>query len=97
MAATPPEDDIEAWRQFFNGEGEGGYLMRNMMGGSLTIYPDSPDPLDQRKAAICAELERRGHIRAREVPADAGKGWGRFVVYYGPLSSMWREGEAPQG
>lgn len=92
----PSDADIEAWRQFFNGEGEGGYLMRNVMGGSLTIYPDSPDPLDQRKAAICSELEQRGHIRSREVPADADKGWARFVIYYGPLSPMWREDETPR-
>lgn len=91
--SNPSEADIEAWRQFFNGEEEGGYLMRNVLGGMLPIYPDKPDPLEQRKAAICAELARRGHIRAREVPAEGG--WARLIMYYGPLCWESRESEPP--
>jgi hypothetical protein len=88
------EEQIEDARQFFYGEGSHAAMAR-LFGGSLTAYPDSDDPNQQAICALCAELERRGHVRARELPADGRHQ--RAIDYYGPLNWEWAaEEQSPQ-
>lgn len=85
------EEQIEDARQFFCGEGVHAAMAR-LFGGSITTYPDSDDPNQQAISALCAELERRGHVRSIEVPAEGRLQ--RAIAYYGPLNWAWAaEGE----